>query len=79
MNKKLYKGNNGMISGVCDGIADYFGVDATIVRIVYLLASIGSLGTGFIVYLVLAWIIPTKPYNGNGGYDDHSNHYNQNQ
>lgn len=35
--KRLYRSNNGMIAGVCAGIADYFGWDPTLVRIGYIL------------------------------------------
>ncbi len=75
MNKKLYKGQNSMISGVCSGIAEYFGVDETIVRIIYVIASIGSLGTGVVIYFILAWIIPDKPYGNKDYYDAESKSY----
>lgn len=38
--KRLYRSNNGMIAGVCGGIADYFGWDPTLVRVGYILLSI---------------------------------------
>lgn len=75
MDKKLYKGQNSMVSGVCSGIAEYFGVDETIVRIIYVLASIGSLGTGVIIYFILSWIIPERPHNRNDYYDAQSRTY----
>lgn len=46
------------IAGVCGGLADYFDVDATIVRLVFLLAFFGF-GTGLLVYLVL-WVVMPK-------------------
>ena len=36
-NKKLTRSNNRMLAGVCAGLADYFGWDVTIVRIVYII------------------------------------------
>lgn len=46
-----------MIAGVCGGIAEYFDVDPTIVRIVYVLASIFSIAfPGILVYIIM-WII----------------------
>lgn len=75
MNKKLYKGQDRMVSGVCSGVAEYFGIDETLVRIIYVIASIGSFGTGFIVYLILSWIIPNKPYNNKDYYDAESRTY----
>lgn len=60
--KKLYKSRfDKKISGVCGGIAEYFNIDSTIVRLVWALASLGSLGTGAIVYIVMALIIPENP------------------
>ena len=49
--------SNVMIAGVCAGIARYFGWDASLVRILYVLLSILSAGfPGTIVYIIL-WII----------------------
>lgn len=59
MSKKLYRSKNGAkILGVCQGFADYFEIDVTIVRIIYLLLSIGSLGIGAILYFLIALIMP---------------------
>jgi phage shock protein C len=46
--------------GVCGGIATYFGVDPTIVRILYIVLSIGSLGWGLLLYIILAIIMPEE-------------------
>ena len=52
---------NGKFMGVCSGIADYTGVDVTLVRIgVVLLALLGQ-GIGIIAYFVVGWIAPKKP------------------
>ena len=52
-----------MIAGVCAGIAEYFDVDPTIVRIVYALLTICSVGfPGLIVYIILALIMPEKGF-----------------
>ena len=42
--KKLYKSNNRMICGVCAGIAEYLGIDPTVVRLIW--AALGLTGTG---------------------------------
>ena len=42
--KKLYKSNNRMICGVCAGIAEYLGIDPTVVRLLW--AALGLTGTG---------------------------------
>ena len=41
--KKLYKSNNRMICGVCAGVAEYFGIDPTIVRLIW--AALALSGT----------------------------------
>ncbi len=60
--KKLYKSRfDRKINGVCGGIAEYFNIDSTIVRLIWALASLGSLGTGAVVYILMALIIPDNP------------------
>jgi phage shock protein C len=57
--KKLTRSTkNKMIGGVCAGVADYFNVDPTIVRVIYVLL-IFLFGTGILLYLIL-WIIMPK-------------------
>lgn len=58
--RRLYRSNNGMLGGVCAGIADYFGWDPTWVRIGYILLSIFTVFSGVIVYLILWLVIPKK-------------------
>ncbi len=50
------------IGGVCAGLADYFDLDPTIVRIVWLLAIFFG-GTGLLVYIILWIALPLAPYN----------------
>lgn len=54
--KKLYKSNNRMICGVCAGLAEYLGIDPTIVRLIW--AALGLTGTGILLYIVAALIMP---------------------
>ncbi len=55
--KRLEKSQDKVIAGVCAGIAEYFGWDPAIVRILYLLISIFSAGfPGILVYIIL-WIV----------------------
>ncbi len=56
--KKLSRSNNKMIGGVCAGIAEYLGLDPTIVRIVWILLLFFA-GFGILLYLIL-WIIMPK-------------------
>ena len=61
MNKKLYKSNqNKMIDGVCGGIAEYFGIDPTVVRLIWALFSLMG-GSGILAYIIAAIIIPRSP------------------
>jgi phage shock protein PspC (stress-responsive transcriptional regulator) len=48
------------IGGVCAGLADYFDLDPTLVRVLWLLAVFCA-GTGFLVYLVLWIVLPLAP------------------
>jgi phage shock protein C len=50
------------IAGVCAGLADYFDLDPTIVRVVWLLAIFFA-GTGFLVYVILWIVLPLAPYD----------------
>lgn len=54
--KRLYKSNNRMLCGVCAGLAEYLGIDPTIVRLIW--AALGLTGTGILLYLVAALIMP---------------------
>ena len=58
-NKKLFRSTtNRMVCGVCGGLGDFFGIDATVIRILYVLVSL-FLGAGFlglILYIILALI-----------------------
>ncbi|MBA4773619.1 MAG: envelope stress response membrane protein PspC [Sphingomonas sp.] len=52
---------NGKVFGVCAGIADYTGIDVLLVRIGTVLLTLAT-GWALIVYLVVAWAAPNKPY-----------------
>lgn len=58
--KKLYRSRTDkMIAGVCGGMADYFNLDPSLVRIIYVLVSIFSVAfPGILVYIILWIIIP---------------------
>lgn len=56
--KRLMRSDHGMIAGVCAGIADYFGIDPTIVRVLYVLMVLFA-GFGVLLYLIL-WIVMPK-------------------
>ena len=54
--KKLYKSNNRMICGVCAGLAEYLGIDPTVVRLIW--AALGLTGTGILLYIIAALVMP---------------------
>ena len=58
MDTRLYKSTeNKMLDGVCGGIAEYFGIDPTLVRLGWVLfCALG--GSGIIAYIIAAIIIP---------------------
>ena len=60
MDKRLYKSNeNKMINGVCGGIAEYFNMDPTLIRLGWVLCcALG--GSGIIAYIIAAIIIPRR-------------------
>lgn len=45
-----------MLAGVCAGVADYFGLDVTLVRVIWAVVSVITGGAGVLAYLV-AWIV----------------------
>lgn len=56
---RLTRSHNRLIAGVCGGIAEYLGWSPTVVRVLYVLASIISAAfPGILVYLVLWWAMP---------------------
>lgn len=61
MEKKLYRSTqNKQLCGVCGGMAEYFNIDPTIVRLIWALAVIFA-GAGILAYIVCAFIIPEQP------------------
>lgn len=56
MQKRLVKGEK-KIFGVCSGLADYFEMDPTIMRVIFLVAFL-IFGTGLLLYIILAIIMP---------------------
>lgn len=61
--KKLYKSTDKKISGVCAGIAEYFEIDPTLVRVLYALVAVFTAAIPcIIVYAILAFVIPQRPF-----------------
>ena len=55
--KKLTRSSNKILAGVCGGIAEYFNIDPTIVRLIWVLLFF-AYGAGVLAYLVAALIMP---------------------
>ncbi len=64
MEKKLYKSEtNKMLAGVCGGIAEYFNIDPTLVRLGWVVfCALG--GSGLLAYIIMAIIMPSRPIEG---------------
>ena len=61
MQKKLYRSKKDkMIAGICGGIAEYFDVDSTLIRLLTVIFILLG-GAGFVVYIIAWIIIPETP------------------
>lgn len=58
MQKKLYRSkSNRMLVGVCGGVAEYFNIDPTVIRVIWAVASVFAFA-GVVAYAVCAFVIP---------------------
>ena len=66
--KRLYRRRKGRkLLGVLGGLADFFGLDPSLIRIAYLVITFFTLGVpGVFLYLVLVFIVPVEPKGGSG-------------
>ena len=60
MEKKLTRVSNGMFLGVCGGIAKYFAIDPTLVRVLWAVTSFVGIGSPILIYFLLAFIMPKE-------------------
>lgn len=59
--KTLYRlPRQGKIAGVCAGLADYFDMDVTLMRVLFVVAAFITGGAGILLYIVLAIILPVS-------------------
>lgn len=71
-NKKLYRNEDEAIfAGVSSGLADYFDLDVTLVRVIFVLLFIGG-GSGLLIYIIL-WIVTPLRKNGEAIIDNKDN------
>lgn len=60
--KRLYRSaTDRKICGVCGGLADYFGLDSTLIRLAFIFLAIMGFSTGVILYIVAAVVMPDEP------------------
>jgi len=63
--KKLYRSRKDrIISGVCAGLGDFFGIDPTVVRVIFVLGMVLGFGSFAFIYLVMIFIVPEEPVAG---------------
>lgn len=79
MKKRLVKSSdNKVISGVLGGIAEFFNIDPTIVRVVFVILAVFSrLFPAFLIYVCLALVMPSK-HTRTGGYGHDNEYYQKN-
>ena len=59
--KKLYRIEQGAkLTGVCGGVAEYFNIDANIVRLIWVIVTLCSVGAGLILYIGASVLLPKK-------------------
>jgi phage shock protein C len=50
-----------MIFGVCAGLAEFFGIDPTVVRLVFVAGALLGFGSFILIYLVMFFVVPEEP------------------
>ncbi len=63
---RLYRSDDRILAGVCGGLADYFGLDRSLVRVATLIGIV-FLGLSIWVYILLWLIVPEDPRNATNG------------
>ena len=59
MKKKLFRSKkNKILTGLCGGVAEYFGMSSSLLRLIVVLLSCGSVGIGIIIYFIISFIVP---------------------
>jgi phage shock protein PspC (stress-responsive transcriptional regulator) len=62
---RLYRDESDkLLGGVCGGLANYLRIDSSIMRILFAVITFGGFGMGFLLYLILWIILPSKPLEG---------------
>lgn len=75
--KRLRRSRNKMFMGVCAGIAEYFNIDPTIIRIIWLVLAFASFGTFGVAYIICGIVIPEDDgiiYQDDENYNEQVDH-----
>jgi phage shock protein PspC (stress-responsive transcriptional regulator) len=60
--KRLYRSNSDrMIAGICGGLGDYFNIDSTLVRLIFVIGAIFSFSALFWIYIIMLIVVPEEP------------------
>lgn len=60
-NKRLVKSqSNRMVCGVCAGVGEYFGIDPTVIRLLWAVLTFCGVGSGILVYIIAAVVMPEE-------------------
>jgi len=77
MEKKLYRSKDErMIWGICGGLAKYFNVDPTIVRVVAVLTIVFG-GWGILAYIILRFVVPLEPQKSAAAESEENNRHSE--
>ncbi|EGL15348.1 MULTISPECIES: PspC domain-containing protein [Paenibacillus] len=71
MNKLFRSRTDRKLTGLCGGLAQLLGVDATIVRLIAVIGAVFSFGTFTLIYIVASLLVPKEPYAGYGYHDSY--------
>jgi phage shock protein PspC (stress-responsive transcriptional regulator) len=78
MKKKLTKSSTDVVfTGTLGGIAEYFGIDSTFVRVAYVIFIFCGIGSPILIYILLMLVIPRAPWRGDDYNNQQNNYYSQ--
>jgi len=60
--RKLYRSRtNRRIAGVCGGLGDFFGIDPTVIRLLFAAGALFGFGSFILIYIVIFIVVPEEP------------------
>ena len=78
VSKVLYRiPRSGKISGVCAGLADYFDMDATLIRLIFVAGAFIGFGTAIFVYIIMAIVLPENHEQMNDTFSEKATRFGQ--